>query len=221
MTVPLPLLARSLLLLVVVWVPPASAQATIEPTARYRVGDDARWAAPGWDDGDWERRPLYVPPDTAAVVWLRVGVEVGDVEALGVDVSAVAAREVYWDGVLVGRAGRVGADRAGEVPGPIDAVFPVPDSLAGPGRHVVAVRMSTFRRPEGVRYYVQGVSAGDLRALAARPLRAVGPALVFLGGFVLIGLYYGVLWVTDRRRAAVGLAALLCLAVAALVVAEG
>ena len=196
--------------------PPARAQAT----ARYRVGDDARWAAPGWDDGDWDRRPLYVPPDTAAVVWLRVGVEVGDVDALGVDVSAVAAREVYWDGVLVGRAGRVGADRASEVPGPIDAVFPVPDSLATPGAHVVAVRMSTFRRPPAVRYYVQGVAAGDLRALVARPLRAAGPGLVFLGGFVLVALYLGVLWALDRRRTAVGLAALLCLAVAALIVAE-
>ena len=221
MPVPLPLLARSLLLAVVVWVPPASAQATVEPTARYRVGDDARWAAPGWDDGDWERRPLYVPPDTAAVVWLRVGVEVGRVAALAVDVSAVAAREVYWDGVLVGRAGRVGADRAGEVPGPVDGLFPVPDSLAAPGTHVLAVRMSTFRRPPSVRYYVQGVAAGDLRALATRPLRAAGPSLVFLGGFVLVALYAGVLWAGDRRRAAVGLASLLCLAVAALVVAEG
>ena len=208
------------LLVVVVWVPPASAQVVVETEARYRVGDDARWAAPDWDDGGWERRPLHVPPDTAAVVWLRVDVEVGDVDALGVGVSAVTAREVYWDGVLVGRAGRVGADRASEAPGPIDAVFPVPESLAAPGAHVLAVRMSTFRRPPGVRSYVLGVSAGDLRALATRPLRAMGPALVFLGGFVLVGLYYGVLWAVERRRVAVGLAALLCLGVAALIVAE-
>ena len=212
---------RALFAVPLLWPALALAQAAVTPEARYRVGDDVRWAAPGWDDRGWERRPLYAPPDTAAIVWLRVGVEVGDVGALGVDVSAVAAREVYWDGVLVGRAGRVGADRAGEVPGPIDAVFPVPDSLAAPGSHVLAVRMSTFRRPEGVRYYVQGVSAGDLRALATRPLRATGPALVFLGGFVLVGLYYGVLWAVERRRVAVGLTALLCLAVGALVVAEG
>lgn len=198
----------------------AWAQATVEPTARYRVGDDARWAAPAWDDGGWEASGLYVPPDTAAVVWLRVGVEVADVDALGVGVSAVAAREVYWDGVLVGRAGCVGSDRAREVPGPIDALFPVPDSLAAPGAHVLAVRMSTFRRPAGVRYYVQSVAVGDLRAMAAAPLRSAGLSLVFLGGFVLVGLYYGVLWLTDRRRTAVGLTALLCLAVAGLIVAE-
>ena len=196
-----------------------AAQATVAPTARYRIGDDARWAAPDWDDDDWDASSLYVPPDTAAVVWLRVGVEVGEVDALGVNVSAVAAREVYWDGVLVGRAGRVGSDRAREVPGPIDALFPVPDSLSTPGAHLLAVRMSTWRT-SGVRYYVQGVAVGDLREMATRPLRAAGLSLVFLGGFVLIGLYTGVLWATDRRRTAVGLAALLCLAVAALVVAE-
>ena len=198
----------------------AWAQATVGTTARYRIGDDARWAAPSWDDRGWDTSTLYVPPDTAAVLWLRVGVEVGAVDALGVGVSAVAAREVYWDGVLVGRSGRVGTDRATERPGPIDALFPIPDALAAPGPHVLAVRMSTFRRPAGVRYYIQSVSVGDLRALAAAPLRAAGLGLVFLGGFVLVGLYYGVLWATDRRRTAVGLTALLCLAVAALIVAE-
>ncbi len=197
-------------------------QSRVEPTGRYRVGDDMRWAEPAWDDGDWEQAPLGVPPDTAAVVWLRVGVTVAeaDASALGLAVLAVAAREVYWDGVFIGRSGRVGADRAREVPGPIDALFPVPDSLAAPGAHVVAVRMSTFRRPASVRYYVQHVAVGDLRVLASVPLQAAVLPLVVLGGFVLIGLYVGVLWATDRRRPAVGLTALLCLAVAALVVAE-
>lgn len=196
----------------------------VEPTGRYRVGDDVRWAEPEWDDSDWERAPLGVPPDTAAVVWLRVRVTVGETDAsasaLGLAVLAVAAREVYWDGVFIGRSGRVGADRASEVPGPIDALFPVPDSLSSSGPHVVAVRMSTFRRPASVHYYVQHVAVGDLRVLASVPLRAAVLPLVFLGGFVLIGLYVGVLWATDRRRPAIGLTALLCLAVAALVVAE-
>ena len=235
---PRPASVRLLSFLVVLLVAPASAsvsaphagsqtlaQTAVAPEGRYRVGDDARWAAPAWDDRDWDRASLGHPPDTAAVVWLRVRVTVGETaalgaSALGVGVAAVAAREVYWDGVLVGRSGRVGADRAHEVPGPIDALFAVPDALASPGAHVLAVRMSTFRRPAGVRYYVQTVEAGDLRTLAARPLREAGPSLVFLGGFVLIGLYYGVLWTADRRRTAVGLTALLCLAVAALVVAE-
>ena len=206
------------LLMVVPW--SASAQARVETAGRYRVGDDVRWAAPEWDDGDWERASWRSPPDTAAVVWLRVGVTLGETDALGLGVSAVAAREVYWDGVFIGRSGRVGADRAREVPGPIDALFPVPDSLAAPGPHVVAVRMSTFRRPASVHSYVQYVVVGDMRVLASVPLQAAGPSLVFLGGFVLIGLYYGVLWAADRRRTAVLLTALLCVAVAALVVAE-
>lgn len=199
----------------------AGAQAQPDgPLVRVRVGDDVRWAHPTWDDADWERRPLNAPADTAAVLWVRLRVRVGQVEALGVEVSAVAAREVYWDGVLVGQSGRVGLDWAGETPGPIDAVFPVPDSLAAPGVHVVAVRMSTFRRPPSVKAYVQSVHAGDLRTLAAGPLRAIGVPLVFLGGFVLAGLYYGALFAADRRRTPLLLTSLLSLSVALLLVAE-
>ena len=190
-------------------------------SARFRIGDDPSWARPDLDDRQWTRRPLYAPPDTAALFWARFDVEVGTVEAPALDLSAAAAREVYWDGVWIGQSGRVGRSRAAERAGPIDTVFPVPDSLARPGRHVVAVRFSTFRRPAVLAdRYVMNARVGDLRELTAAPLRAIGLPLVFLGAFVLVALYYGVLYATDRRRTPYLLTTLLCLAVAALLVAE-
>ena len=200
----------------------AHSQAGFDPSdVRVRVGDDARWARPDWDDGDWATRWLYSPPDTAAVLWIRQRVAVGPgARPLGIAVYAVAAREVYWDGVLVGRSGRVGTDAASEVPGPIDAVHAVPDTLAGAGVHTVALRLSTFRRPPSVGGYVHGVAVGDVRALARAPLRGALVPLLFLGGFVLVALTYGVLYGVDRRRTPYLLTALLCLAVAALLGAE-
>lgn len=197
----------------------ASAQSG-SPMARYQIGDDARWAEPGWDDGDWDERPLYIPPDTAAVIWIRHRIRTVPANVLGLGVSAVAARDVYWDGVLVGQSGTVGASPTSEIPGPIDLLIPIPDSLATPGDHLLAIRLSTFHRHPSVKGYVQGVWTGELQQMAAVPLRQIAAPLVFLGGFVLIALYYGVLFAADRRRTPVFLTALLCLTVAALLVAE-
>lgn len=189
--------------------------------ARVRLGDDARWARPGWDDADWPVRSVSAPPDTQAVFWVRTQVALDPGAApLGIAVYAVAAREVYWDGVRIGQSGQVGTTRAGEVPGPIDAVYAVPDSLAGSGTHTLALRVSTFRRPASVRGYVHGMTVGDLPTLAALSARGSLLALVFLGGFVLVALYYGVLWAVDRGRTPYLLVAMLCLAVAALLAAE-
>jgi len=188
--------------------------------ARVQIGDDVRWAQPTWDDSGWDERPLYAPPDTAAVLWIRYRIHIDRIAAPGLDVSAIAAREVYWDGVRIGESGRVGTSSTREIPGPLDALFPIPDSLAAPGEHLVAIRLSTFRRPSSIKGYLHCVCPGDLRRMTAAPIQSIGVPLVFLGGFVLIALYYGVLYIADRRRTPILLTALLCLAVAALLIVE-
>ncbi|MEO0557699.1 MAG: histidine kinase [Bacteroidota bacterium] len=197
----------------------AEAQESV-PMARVAIGDDARWAQPDWDDSDWQERPLYEPPDTAAVLWVRHRIHIDTIQAAGLGVSAVAARDVYWDGVLVGRSGTVGTSPESEVPGPIDTLIPIPDSLAAPGEHLLAIRLSTFRRHPSIGGYIQGVWAGTLPQMVSRPLRSIALPLVFLGGFVLIALYYGVLYLSNRERTPFLLTALLCFAVAALLVTE-
>ena len=194
--------------------------------ARIRLGDDPRWAAPGLDASAWDRlggtlATGYGEARQPGVRWLRFEVDLVPEGPVGLAVSAVAAREVFWDGVRLGAAGEVGTDRASEVAGPIDLTLAVPDSLATPGRHVVAVRMSTFRRPaalEGPLLLLVRVDA--LATLITAPVQEFWLPLVFLGGFLLVALYYGVLFAADRTRWEYLLTALLCLAVAALLVAE-
>ena len=198
------------------------AGSTAQPTeGRFRVGDDLRWAAPDVDDTDWERRSLLDTPDTTAVLWGRFDLQLdGTLEAPGLLVAAAAAREVYWDGVLLGRTGRVGTDRESEVAGPLEAVFSIPDSLATPGDHVVAMRFSTFRRPPRAAGLLLNIHVVDLKAAATTlPWTFLAP-LVFLGGFLLVALYYSVLYAADRTRTPYLLTALLCLVVAGLLVAE-
>ncbi|GAB5536257.1 MAG: hypothetical protein Rubg2KO_25060 [Rubricoccaceae bacterium] len=216
------MIVRCLLLLSLLAVGADCAAQTVQPTeGRFRAGDDLRWAQPDWDDGDWDRRGLLDTPDTSAVLWGRFRLQLeGAIEAPGLVVSAAAAREVYWDGVLIGRAGRVGTDRESEAPGPIDAVFSIPDSLATPGDHVVAIRFSTFRRPASAAGLLLDVEVIDVLASARSTSWAFLVPLIFLGGFLLVALYYGVLYAADRTRAPVLLTSVLCLAVALLLIAE-
>lgn len=198
-------------------------------SARFRVGDDRRWADPGYDDSNWDAGPLASAPDARGVIWARVEVEVGagadslvsadTPPSIGVEISAAAAREVYWDGVLLGSVGAVGDGPGTERPGPIDAVLAVPPELAVPGSHLVALRCSSFLRPGGASGLLLDVDVAEYAGLVAAPLRGALLPLVFLGGFVLVAMYFGVLYVYERRPA-VGGAALLCLSVAVLLVVE-
>lgn len=206
-----------LLLLTLLFTSPLAAQP--ERDVRYRIGDDVRWAQPEWDDSSWTSAPPYRLPDTAAVLWVRQTMELDEMDAPGFFLAALAARDVYWDGVRIGGSGRVGASREEEKPGPIDSIHPIPDSLSGAGVHLVALRLSTFHRQASVQRYLHGMYVGEVTALAAEPLRAVGLSLIFLGGFVLVALYGSVLAIVRRNRS-YALAALLCLAVAGLLVAE-
>ncbi len=193
---------------------------TADADARYHPGDDLRWAHPDWDDTNWPRSTVLGLPDSLDIMWVRLNVPVRQVQTLGLDVKGAVAREVFWDGVLVGKGGQVGSNAAREQPGPIDTVFRIPDSLAMPGNHVVAVRLSTFKRPPGTAGLLMQFVAGDYSTLIAAPLRAAGVPLLFLGGFVLIALYYSALYIADRQRLPYLLTALLCLAVSALLAAE-
>ncbi|MEM8599699.1 MAG: histidine kinase [Bacteroidota bacterium] len=187
---------------------------------RHHYGDDPRWAAPSWDDTAWALTHVLALPDSAGVMWVRFELDVPETETLGLSVSGAVANDVFWDGVFLGSAGRVGSSPRTEVPGPMDVDLRVPDSLAAAGSHVVALRLSSFHRPAAANGLLLHVIAGEYGVLLREPLYGIALPLVFLGAFVLIALYHGLLFTADRRWASL-LTGLLCLAMALLLVAEG
>ncbi|GAB5520624.1 MAG: hypothetical protein RhofKO_28750 [Rhodothermales bacterium] len=193
---------------------------TVIQQVQYQVGDDARWASKDWDDSAWSTASMLDLPDAPGLLWVRAVVQVSGYQPLGVSVAGVVAREVYWDGVLIGQAGRVGADVASEQVGPVDVVLVVPDSLDQAGPHVLALRVSSFRRPSQTTGLRMQAVVGPYATLLTAPLRSVGVPLLFLGGFLLVALYYGVLFLADRNRWPYLLTAVLCLMVAGLLGAE-
>src|SRR6185436_13745877 len=57
-------------------------------------------------------------------------------------ITAMASTEVRWNGVLVGRNGQPGPDRASERPGRFFANFTIPAELVRPGDNRLSLRLS-------------------------------------------------------------------------------
>ncbi|RYI81193.1 MAG: hypothetical protein EON47_23665, partial [Acetobacteraceae bacterium] len=92
-------------------------------------------------------RPVDVSslPLTAPITTLRTTF-VADRAALtapqAIHIAATASAEVWWNGRRIGSNGRVGPDRAQEVPGRFSAVIPVPQDRIVPGENRIEIRLS-------------------------------------------------------------------------------
>jgi signal transduction histidine kinase/DNA-binding response OmpR family regulator len=177
---------------------------------RFRTGDDAAWASPGFDDSSWEA--LRVPggwgrqghPGTSGLAWYRLAVDVDpemlrSPRALGISFGSVdSAYEVYAGGRLLGGVGALPPQERPEYDR--HAIFVVPrDAIDTAGRVVLAVRV--WKAPITTRWgggLVEGAFLlGPADALAARESVSEVPELTLAVLFVLAGAYHLQLY---RRR---------------------
>lgn len=155
---------------------------------RFHVGDDARWAAPAADDGDWETVDLTAPPGShdgdvglpdyvggwaarghpghSGYAWYRRTVEVPSAPASWDVLGPTLVEdgyELYWNGRLLGGSGRLTPPP--RVVGTRPLRFALPDDAAG-SRGVLAVRAFMLPRPG---------PAGDAGGLHTPPILAPRP----------------------------------------------
>ena len=171
---------------------------------KFRVGDDLSWAAPRFDDSDWQSITVPVPSAQRSdfdFAWYRLTLEIhreaklADLP-LAVSLGGVdSAYELFADGQLIGQVGalppepRIDYDRHG--------TFLVPGSaLTEDGRLVLALRV--WKSP-----VTQGSMGGPLEGaylfgpferLIRRDLTAELPSLFLAGYFLLVGLVHLVLF---------------------------
>lgn len=115
---------------------------------RYRAGDDMAWAAKDYNDGDWNLiTNEQINADLAALgnwngrAWFRFRLQADDAIArqpLAIRVWHWGASEIYLDGKLIQRFGRIQADTDEEYN---PRGFAIPVVLDG-GAHTIAVRYS-------------------------------------------------------------------------------
>lgn len=113
---------------------------------------------------------------------------------------AMASSEIYWNGVLIGKNGRPGTNRANEEPGRFIAAFVVPPKLVRPGPNILAARLSANHLWLPVRQPVHAfeVSYGHLSPVPG--IMGYLPALLILGLMAAAGLYFGVAAASNRSN---------------------
>lgn len=164
----------------------ASMQNNDDPAYARPDYDDSHWPVAAWHDveerGVWWLRQWLSFPDS----YLASGVPVG------LYLSASASAEVWWDGEMIGRNGRVAHRRAEEIPGLIDAVIPIPAGRITPGEHLLAVRFSSRHAGPGIATPVDSLFIapyGSPRRWAEaryRPALIMGGALLLAAGFLTV-----------------------------------
>lgn len=205
-----------------VWAGGAEAAPWVQ-TVRYQDGDDPRWAEPAFDDGAWAEAALGEVPVGDGLRWYRAELILEEPEEPGpraVVLSMLASSEIYWDGRLLGRNGTVGAAPEDEAPGPIYNLFHLPPELAVPGRHLLALRTSSWHIGFSPRQHLYALGVADPVTIAVLTTQSAMLPLGALGALLLAGLYFVALYLLGRRQLSSLLLGLLSFAVAGQLVAE-
>ncbi|CAN5134392.1 LytTR family DNA-binding domain-containing protein [soil metagenome] len=127
---------------------------------------------------------------------------------MAVSMAAIASSEVYINGVLIGRNGRPGPDKASEIPGLLDVAIVIPPGLLRERGNVIAVRMSSFHSVVRLSQPVSGIAIGPFSPTARLNPFWIGPPLLAAGVLLAGGLYFGVLYWTNRSRSSLLLSAI-------------
>jgi len=203
----------------------ASAQQWWDGKLRMRVGHDPAWASPAYDDSSWQVVTFSDVPEASDSLWLRLKVDTRHVRRepahpLGIAFAAIATHEIWWDGERIGGSGRVGRTKEEEVPGRIEAHYQVPDRLATPGVHTIAVRASAFHRGFAPLQGYWGLGVGDYDAIVEGRSEFAHIALTALSGLLFTAVFaFAMFWVARRDRSFL-LLGTLCLSAAGLLLAE-
>ncbi|MEO6005207.1 MAG: histidine kinase [Opitutus sp.] len=128
---------------------------TMDPAIEYsevrvKTGDDPRWAEPTWEDNSWQvltRTGVPKVPVRAGIMWVRFRIRCvspdGRLPEGFLLWNLMASYDVFWDGRALAHSGRPANTRAEEIEGGSVLSRAVPSDLAGPGEHVVAIRLSS------------------------------------------------------------------------------
>jgi serine phosphatase RsbU (regulator of sigma subunit) len=192
----------------------------------YHPGDDPAWAAPGLDDSAWEPldSPRMWPGQRPAagwpgIGWFRLRLAV-DPALAGMPVALLVthpgASEVYVDGRLAHRFGRVSASAHDEETYD-PRRLPMPIVFERGGERVLAVRYSCTAGSDGAMSLGRALTAGNRPVGFRAWLKDAGRAatdygrdlwlgtivtMAFIGVLTTVGLLHLFLFLYDRRQRA-------------------
>ena len=166
--------------------------------AVFRTGDDPQWAAPRYDDSGWQAER---GPTGNQVFWVRKRVTLLQRDStvpLGLTVRAFGGFDVYWDGTRIGRNGRPATGKQAEVPGTETSHYLLPEPLAKPGRHLLALRATQVYQANNQRF--TSIKLGSYPRLLRDPLLLLACVNLMAGALLTAAAYYLFLFLNSSRK---------------------
>lgn len=117
---------------------------------------------------------------------------------LMVSLIALASSEVRWNGVVIGRSGVPGPNRASEVPGQYVSAFIIPPRLIRPGANILEARLSGHRLWAPVVMPVHDFGVGFYESPGLPGVGYYLPALLTLGALLAGLVYFAATFAADR-----------------------
>lgn len=178
------------------------------------LNEDPNWKIPDYENSNWHHFDLELRKrsfdDIYWVSWSS-NVEQRQVPSRDLEffVSALGAFEFYVDEILVYRNGFISSEKQQEIPGDIQISFLVPKELLSVGLHKMAFKISSHHRVVGQRVIREANLIRYNPSYKHTSLRTLIPSLA-LSIALIIGLYFSILYFSDRENAWLILFSLLC-----------
>ncbi len=165
----------------------------------YRVGDQREWAAKDLDDQGWLKRLRWV--SDGGIFWSRTKVDIlktpEPFHPYGIQLEVYGEYEVFWDGVLIGKNGNPGQEKALGPVGKLWATFSIPAPLTEEGGHVLAIRSSLYHFPDHVGIWALEIDYYD--DLLTDQLIETSYMHIFAGAFLIASVYFLFLFLSDKK----------------------
>ncbi len=180
----------------------------LKGTWKFRQGDNSRWASPEFNDSNWQIHPVpgsWTRNDFTgkSISWYRTWIDVPEHMKSAkhwalVTGKIISAAEIYWDGTLLVRYGKVGDSKETETPGKSDYLFLVPENNKTAGRHLISIRTSNFHSYSGS--ILQVPVFGSYKQLFIHHETRIAWMSILIGLFLLSGIVHLVLYILNRAR---------------------
>ena len=184
-----------------------------------KMGDNLEWAAPNYDDSNWLES--VEPVANKGVFWSRLKTSFSPTKnarkGMGIKIGSNSTYEAYWDGQYIGTNGDFDPNSVIKKPGKYFEFFHLPDSLVGPGEHVLALRAEKSYVNPHFHSYAQ---IDNYFNLLRDPLQLSKYMFLFAGAFLMTAIYFLILFFTQKKEYSFLLFSVICLIFFGLLIME-
>ncbi|TQV85921.1 sensor histidine kinase [Aliikangiella coralliicola] len=184
----------------------------------YHKGDQPNWSSTVVDDTQWGSLNLEDKNAVDAIqhtgYWLRQYITIGESPPKHSPLALYytnlrSASELYWDGELLYRSGKIGLTLQQEQPGNVRSIVHIPTHLARAGEHLLAIRVSNHH--DVTAQDPPSIAIGLYDDLLTHRYQAKSAASFIVGIFLTAVLFISLFFVGFNRKPAYLLFSLFCL----------